>query len=59
MLKAILALAKALDLEVVAEGVETQFEHDLVLQLGCDYGQGYFYGKPEPSLVQLEQAWPH
>jgi len=42
----IIQLAKNLGIEVVAEGVETQEQHDFLRKLGCDYGQGYFYSRP-------------
>lgn len=46
--KSILTLAKGLGLKVVGEGIEG-FEHsDILLGLGCDFGQGYAYSKPVP-----------
>ena len=42
----ILSLAKALELEVVAEGVETEHQLSRMRELGCDYGQGYWFGRP-------------
>jgi diguanylate cyclase (GGDEF)-like protein/PAS domain S-box-containing protein len=45
---AIIAMAHALGLKVIAEGVETAEQRDLLLAAGCDYGQGYFYSKPVP-----------
>jgi predicted signal transduction protein with EAL and GGDEF domain len=42
----ILALAQSLRMEVTAEGVETQFQHDGLIELGCRQAQGYFYSKP-------------
>jgi EAL domain-containing protein (putative c-di-GMP-specific phosphodiesterase class I) len=42
----ILALAQSLRLQVTAEGVETQFQHDGLIELGCQQAQGYFYSKP-------------
>jgi diguanylate cyclase (GGDEF)-like protein len=42
----ILSLAKALDLHVVAEGVETAAQRDQLNRLGCDYLQGYHLGRP-------------
>jgi len=42
-------LAKKLDMSVVAEGVETRDDWDLVAALGCDLAQGYFIGKPMPG----------
>jgi len=41
--RSILALARALDMRVVAEGVETQLQADLLTELGCDELQGYLY----------------
>lgn len=44
--KGIVTIAQELNLTIVAEGVETLAQHKLVTELGCDYGQGYLYGKP-------------
>ncbi len=46
---AILALGKALNLQVVAEGVETQAQADFLLDHGCYIAQGYLYSKPIPA----------
>ncbi|RTE87056.1 MULTISPECIES: bifunctional diguanylate cyclase/phosphodiesterase [Gammaproteobacteria] len=43
---AIIAMAKGLGLWTVAEGVETNEEADTLKKLGCDYVQGYYFGKP-------------
>jgi diguanylate cyclase (GGDEF)-like protein len=45
---AMLALARALGLEVVAEGIETQEQLDDLLSMGCEFGQGYLLGRPAP-----------
>ena len=42
-------LAHALGLKVVAEGVETKEQRDLLAILGCDKVQGYYYAKPMPA----------
>ena len=42
----IISLARALELEVVAEGVENEIQLERIHQLGSDYGQGYLFGKP-------------
>jgi len=44
--RAIIAMAHSLGLEVLAEGVETQAQHDCLIALGCDQIQGYLTGKP-------------
>jgi len=43
---AILALAHSLDLEVIAEGVETQAQRDVLSNSGCQHFQGYLFAKP-------------
>lgn len=43
---AIVAMARSLHLKVVAEGIETEAQHLLLQELGCDYLQGYHFGKP-------------
>jgi diguanylate cyclase (GGDEF)-like protein/PAS domain S-box-containing protein len=47
VVKAVIGLGRALGLRTVAEGVETQQQNDLLVGLGCDYAQGYLYGRPE------------
>lgn len=46
VVRAIIDVAHSLGMEVVAEGIETQDQLDLLKTLGCDYGQGYFFSKP-------------
>jgi EAL domain-containing protein (putative c-di-GMP-specific phosphodiesterase class I) len=43
---AIVALSHALNIKVVAEGVETPAQRDFLAGIGCDYIQGYLIGKP-------------
>lgn len=52
---AVIRLAHALGLKVVAEGVETAVQRDILLKLGCDELQGYFYAMPMPAATLL--AW--
>lgn len=51
ILEAILSLSRALELDVVAEGIETQFQADCLTQLGSQYGQGYRFAKPLDSTA--------
>jgi len=53
--KAIIAMAHELGMQVVAEGVETEQQHQLLMEAGCDHGQGYWYGRSMPP-AQFE-AW--
>jgi diguanylate cyclase (GGDEF)-like protein/PAS domain S-box-containing protein len=46
---AVVNVANAFDLEVVAEGVETEAQVELLLNLGCSFGQGYLFSKPVPA----------
>lgn len=57
VLKAIVALAQELDLELVAEGVETTEQAAWLQAAGADIAQGYFYGRPEfpDNLLKFEK----
>jgi diguanylate cyclase (GGDEF)-like protein/PAS domain S-box-containing protein len=46
---AVINLAHALDLSVVAEGVETERQLVALRELGCDYAQGYLFSRPVPA----------
>jgi diguanylate cyclase (GGDEF)-like protein/PAS domain S-box-containing protein len=50
---AIIAMAQALSMDVVAEGVETVTQYELLQQLGCSYGQGWLFAYPldEPAAT--------
>lgn len=47
--KAMVVMAHALGLRVVAEGVETAQQRDLLIEAGCDFAQGYFFSPPVPA----------
>lgn len=53
--EAIIMMAHQLGLKVIAEGIETKLQMDLLLEAGCDYGQGYLFSKPlhKASFMQL------
>ena len=53
--RTIIAMAKSMDLEVIAEGVETQEQRQLLLNKGCMNYQGYLFGRPVP-IEQFEAA---
>ncbi|QUM87719.1 EAL domain-containing protein [Moritella sp. 36] len=63
LVNAIIAMAKALNLKVVAEGIEDQWHADYLRSMHCEYGQGYFYSKPVPAkefealLHQYKEDW--
>ncbi|HOR22704.1 MAG TPA: EAL domain-containing protein, partial [Ruminococcus sp.] len=48
ILRSIISLAKALDMEVITEGVETQEQVRFLTDFGCDIFQGYYFAKPMP-----------
>ena len=47
--RAIVMVASALDLAVIAEGVENAAALDSLVAMGCGLGQGYYFGKPLPA----------
>jgi len=51
IIRTILALGNSLGINVIAEGVETQQQRDYLLNNGCQFFQGYLFGKPEPLSV--------
>ena len=51
LVMAIIALAHNLRLRVIAEGIETEEHLNLLRSLGCDEGQGYFFGRPAGGEV--------
>jgi EAL domain-containing protein (putative c-di-GMP-specific phosphodiesterase class I) len=61
IVKTIILLAKALKLDIVAEGIETLEQHKMLGELGCDYGQGYYFSKPleiEDATDYLKESFP-
>lgn len=47
--KAIITMAHELGYQVIAEGIETEQQLDLLAEMGCDLGQGYFISRPLPQ----------
>jgi EAL domain-containing protein (putative c-di-GMP-specific phosphodiesterase class I) len=52
---AVINLAHTLDLRVIAEGVETEDQLEVLRDLGCDYAQGFLFSRPVPE-ADLAQA---
>ncbi|WRH65835.1 MAG: EAL domain-containing protein [Planktothrix sp. GU0601_MAG3] len=46
IVKAIISLAQNLELDVIAEGIETREQRRILQELGCPFGQGYLFAKP-------------
>ena len=59
ILEGIIGLARAFDREVIAEGVESEDHGILLLQLGCEQGQGYGIARPMPAgaLADWRSSW--
>ncbi|MCB5213986.1 EAL domain-containing protein [Rheinheimera aquimaris] len=55
LVKAMLTMAQALEVAVIAEGIETQQQHELLTELGCEFGQGFFFARPA-GLAEIEQS---
>ena len=49
IVSAIIALAKGLEMETTAEGVETDQQAEVMRSMGCDQLQGFLFGRPVPS----------
>ena len=50
IVSAVIKIAKSMDIETIAEGVEYEDQAEVLRNMGCDYIQGYLYGKPMPAL---------
>lgn len=63
IVKAVLAIADSLDLVVIAEGIETQGQYDVLRELGCQRGQGFLLSRPttaaQATVHLLDQTRPH
>jgi diguanylate cyclase (GGDEF)-like protein/PAS domain S-box-containing protein len=68
IVRTVVAMARSLNVDVIAEGVETEEQRDLLVECGCRHFQGFLFGKPVPagqledfvvaSLIQLHEAHP-
>ena len=49
LVEVIIRIAKTLELTVIAEGIESEVQRDLLVSMGCRYGQGYLLATPMPA----------
>lgn len=62
IVRTITTLAKSLNLDIVAEGIETNEQLASLSTLGCQKAQGYLFSKPKPAAEAeklIRQVWPH
>ncbi|MEQ1514486.1 MAG: EAL domain-containing protein [Lysobacteraceae bacterium] len=63
LVRAILAMALTLGIDTIAEGIETEAQRRILLDQGCQFGQGYLLGMPQPLVrthgSRRRGAWPH
>jgi len=63
IVKAVVRMARALELGVIAEGVETERQVEALRELGCERAQGYLFGRPVPAaqitpmLQRVQPMW--
>jgi diguanylate cyclase (GGDEF)-like protein len=55
LIKTVIALGHTLGATVIAEGVETRAQTEMLARFGCDEAQGYFYGRPAPGDQLIAQ----
>ncbi|MBU0721618.1 bacteriohemerythrin [bacterium] len=56
--EAMIVMAHKLDIKVIAEGIETQLQNEILQEIGCDYGQGFLYSRPVPG-IEFEKRFFH
>lgn len=59
ILQTIISLAKNLKMRVIAEGIETETQLNLLQNLGCDYGQGYLLARPQNAELAEKGLYEH
>jgi diguanylate cyclase (GGDEF)-like protein len=64
LIAAMVAMARAIDADIVAEGVETMEQHETLVELGVDAAQGYLYSHPVPGeqlaeFLTKRADWAH
>ncbi|MFG1491202.1 EAL domain-containing protein, partial [Oceanospirillum sp. HFRX-1_2] len=58
-ISSVIGLANSLNLEVIAEGVETEYQAELLIRSHCEMAQGFLYSQPLPmtDFVRLCQQY--
>jgi EAL domain-containing protein (putative c-di-GMP-specific phosphodiesterase class I) len=57
LIQTIVGMAHDLGHRTVAEGIETEAQYEQVLSAACDFGQGYFLGRPAPAeMLQVGEG---
>ncbi len=56
IVKAIIAIARSMEIEVTAEGIEDRSQAEHLLAYGCQWGQGYLFGRPMP-VAEMERVF--
>jgi EAL domain-containing protein (putative c-di-GMP-specific phosphodiesterase class I) len=55
IVRSVITLCKALNMETTAEGVETEEQYQILAAAGCREAQGYLLGRPQPAAYRLER----
>jgi EAL domain-containing protein (putative c-di-GMP-specific phosphodiesterase class I) len=58
IMNAMIGMCRQLKTAIIAEMIETQKQAQSLLTLGVEYGQGYYFGKPEDKLASLAPLRP-
>ena len=53
VIRFIMNMAKALNIQVISEGIETKEQAELIYDMGCDFAQGFYYSRPKPYMELL------
>jgi len=56
IVKALASFAHAANIKIIAEGIERPEELDILIELGIDYGQGFYLGKPKPEIEFIAES---
>jgi len=57
MVGTLVRLTRELGIETIAEGIECEEEHEYCKDVGFDYAQGYYFGKPAGSRIYTHPRW--